>query len=63
MEDLGVLASGEDHLGLEAGLEKEAVSWHRAASTVEREQMLASPTDTETQKIPTGTDLLLALAG
>lgn len=36
MEDLGVLTGGEDHLGLEAGLEEEAVSRHGAASATMR---------------------------
>lgn len=36
VEHLGVLTGGEDHLGLEAGLEEEAVSRHRAASATVR---------------------------
>lgn len=33
MKDLSILPGGEDHLGLQARLEEEAMSRHRAAST------------------------------
>lgn len=36
MEHLSVVTGGEDHLGLEAGLEEEAMSRHRAASATVR---------------------------
>lgn len=36
MEHFSILTGGEDHLGLEAGLEEEAMSRHRAASATAR---------------------------
>lgn len=37
MKDLSILPGGEDHLGLQARLEEEAMSRHRAASTRRKE--------------------------
>lgn len=37
MKHLSILTGGEDHLGLEAGLEEGAMSRHRAAAATARE--------------------------
>lgn len=51
MKHLSILTGGEDHLGLEAGLEVEAMSRHRAASATVRgmrTDVIASASDRDT---------------
>lgn len=66
MEHLSILTGGEDHLGLEAGLEEEAMSRHRAASATARggEGMRTdvSVSNRDTVHPHWGGNLLLALA-
>lgn len=67
VEDGGVLAGGEHHLWLEAGLQEEAVCRHRAASAEGESGVGGLRTDvsvggTRTQCTPSGRNLLLALA-
>lgn len=63
MEDLGIVSGGKDHLGLQARLQEEAVSRHRASATAGEGWSTVMPLalQTELHYNPYGRALLLAL--